>query len=244
MTKRELLNLADRADPETMSKVATALALVQKESPEFLGELTSELDDVLAFTEDGIQKVAAAAPSGASFFARAAGKVGAGALTLAGASALAVGGALATDLYDAAKRGLTKGRNYKRIIEANPDLVKKVNDKAKLRMAFDTFHRFAPDITADPMMGGAVLGVLANMPQELMPEYMQRLIGTRKDLAEIKSKQYALQSGIGEAVKSMREHGEATPMDVERLKAVNATQLEMLRDSLNRARNQSKNQGP
>lgn len=73
-----------------------------------------------------------------------------------GAGAMAAGVALnlGGDLYEAAKRGLTKGRHYKKMLEANPDL----RGKAKtpfVRRHFNTLHRFNPEYAGDPNVAGS-----------------------------------------------------------------------------------------
>lgn len=61
--------------------------------------------------------------------------------------------ALAGDLYESAKRGLTRGRDYKNMLEANPDLTKPSNT-AKVKASFSTLHRFNPDFAKDPNVAG------------------------------------------------------------------------------------------
>jgi hypothetical protein len=192
MNKREVLEIADQADHETMVKVAVAMSLVQKESPEFVEEIAAELDAIVAHTQDGVQKLAGVAD-----------KALMGAAVLGTGAAMTLGGSVAADLYDAARRGLTKSRNFRRIMIANPDLDKKVNDPKRLKAAYTTLHRYAPDMTSDPMLGGAILSVMGRMEPELLPDYMERLIKTRGTLTDVKRNQFGVHGTFGVAQKMM-----------------------------------------
>jgi len=118
---------------------------------------------------DGILKKAAAVAGAAGALAGAAAPVAQGliagiknpmARNLAYAGA-GVGATIATsiainlagDAYDALRRGLTKGRNYKKMIQANPDL-KGMPSQHTMR-AFSTLHRFNPEFSGDPYVAGS-----------------------------------------------------------------------------------------
>lgn len=64
--------------------------------------------------------------------------------------AMSIGG----DMYEAVKRGLTKGRHYKAMLEENPDL----RDKAGIpfvKRHFNTLHKFNPEYASDPNVAGS-----------------------------------------------------------------------------------------
>ena len=66
--------------------------------------------------------------------------------------AMSLGG----DLYEAVKRGLTKGHHYKNMLEENPDL----RGKAKapfVRRHFNTLHKFNPEYASDPNVAGSYI---------------------------------------------------------------------------------------
>lgn len=84
-------------------------------------------------------------------FARAA---GAGALTGAGAAAFAGLVGASRKMYDAS----TKVRDFRRMLEANPDLVEHHEaDPAGFNRLFTSLRTFAPDFTRDPLVAGAYM---------------------------------------------------------------------------------------
>lgn len=122
-----------------------------------------------------------------------AGAIGRGAMTLGGAvGAAAVGGialALAGDLYDAAKRGITKGRDYTAMMQANPHLQKM--PAKEVQKAFSVLHRFNPEFAGDPTVSGAWVGRQVNVTSMQPDEYanlntLKPLIDARKNLADTK----------------------------------------------------------
>ncbi len=122
-----------------------------------------------------------------------AGMVGRGALTLGGAvGAAAAGGialALAGDMYDAAKRGITKGRDYTAMMQANPHLQKM--PAKDVQKAFSVLHRFNPEFAGDPTVAGAWVGRQVTVTSMSPDEYgnvgaIKTLIDSRKGLSDIK----------------------------------------------------------
>jgi hypothetical protein len=150
MNRKEILQAAQAACPEMMAKTAHALALLEKLDPSFVPEVLVDFDHITKFTHEKL----ASGPGQAS------GMKGLG-LAVGGALAAGLATAVAGDLYEAARRGLTKGTNFKRIMAANPDL--KNYDKARVRASFDTLHRYGPEFTADPLMGGSLLKAVAGL---------------------------------------------------------------------------------
>lgn len=170
MNAQELVKMAGESHPELIGKTAVALSMLEKVAPEFLPDTVQEMNYILNMP---IEKLAAAPTS--SFGSALAGSIGS-----------AVVGAVASDLYDAAKRGLTKGSNFQRIMEFNPELKK--FDKKQLTAAYDTLHRFAPEFTADPNLGGQILHNMADLPnnQRVM---IESLIKQRKELRDTRKNQ-------------------------------------------------------
>ena len=171
----ELLNAVNEAHPELLEKVAQAIFVLEHIDQDFAAELTAQIDDITEYTTE---KMAADASVGVSGWGGAvAGNVLGGLL-----------GSVATDLYDAAKRGLTKGMNYKRIMEFNPELRQQF-DEAQLKRAYGTFHRFAPEFTADPNLGGQILRSMAELPDN-QHVVIKDLLGSRKNLRDVKGGQF------------------------------------------------------
>jgi len=74
-------------------------------------------------------------------------------LKMMGATALAAGGAaLVGDLYRTAKNAIVKSRNYKAMIDSNPEL--SGMDAQAVQRAFNTLHNFNPSYAADPSVAG------------------------------------------------------------------------------------------
>lgn len=86
--------------------------------------------------------------------------------------------ALAGDLYESAKRGLTRGRDYRNMIEANPDLGKP-GVSAKAKTSFSTLHKFNPDFAGDPNVAGSFV--------RYSIEYPGTEISQVKDLVQARS---------------------------------------------------------
>lgn len=173
----EILQAVGEAEPQILEKVAQALFVLEHIHPDFAADLTAELDSITEYTHE---KMSADTFSGIKPWLGAVG----------GMAAAGLVGAVATDLYDAAKRGLTKGMNYKRIIEMNPD-IKKNYDQKDIKKTYDTLHRYAPDFTADPNLGGQILRAMAEIPQD-QHQLVKDLINSRKNLRDTKKGQFAM----------------------------------------------------
>lgn len=188
MMDTEILKMASEADPDTMLKTAQAIELIEHYAPEFLAEVFAEFAAIGDVTQEKVAAVipsfgvAGAALKGLDTAARVSMVVGTG-------IAASLGSSIAADLFDSAKRGLTKSRNFKRIMDANPNLKGEILDKNRIKPAFDALHRFAPDYMSDPLIGGGLLKSMANSPGGNEYQLMEKLIGSRKSLLEIKEKQ-------------------------------------------------------
>lgn len=172
MNSDEILVAVGKHEPELMSKTAQMVALLGRIEPDFVGDVLGDFNTIL----DVVSEKTAALNW--QPYAVAMGATAGGGLL----------NAIATDLYDAAKKGLTKGRNFKRIMEANPNLKREVDGK-NLRMAFNSLHRFAPDFTSDPLVGGALLKQVAELPQ-MSHKTIVELIGARKDILDAKGRHF------------------------------------------------------
>ena len=104
----------------------------------------------------------------------------------------AIGLSIASDLYGAARRGFTKSRNLKKIMEYDPSL--KELDKKRLQSSFSTLHRFSPELTSDPLLGASILRELSNMPAGNESQYVKDLIGMQKNLTDINDKNLKVQA--------------------------------------------------
>lgn len=192
MNSSELLKAVGEHQPALMAKTAQMVALLGRIEPDFVSDVVEDFNTVLNVTTE---KVAAKMPEGWKPYGMA-------------AAGTVVGGlmaSVATDLYDAAKKGLTKGRNYSRIMEANPNLKREVDPKA-LRMAYNTLHRFAPDFTADPLVGGALLKQVAELPQ-MSHKTVIELIGARGNIQKGKGDYFKGLGGLGDQLLSHEETG-------------------------------------
>jgi hypothetical protein len=120
-----------------------------------------------------------------------AGMAGQGALALGGSVGVAVAGgialALAGDMYDAAKRGITKGRDYKSMMQANPSLQKL--PAKEVQKAFSVLHRFNPEFASEPTVAGAWVASRARLGVDEQygdTTQLKSIIDSRKNLADTK----------------------------------------------------------
>jgi hypothetical protein len=188
MNLEEAIRLAHSSQPETMQKVAQSMAILEKLAPEFTVDVVSDFQKIANVCDSKLAAVSALSVGAA----------------IGTAAAVGLGTALAGDLYDAAKRGLTKGRNFKRIMDSNPQL-HEFTDKSKLRMVYDSLHRYAPEFTADPLVGGSMMTNLMNSP-ETSASIIANTIKGRKDLIDSRNNQFRLPSF---AEKVMKAHDKA-----------------------------------
>lgn len=180
---KEILEQANRAEPVLMQKTATALALIEKMAPEFVPDVLQEFEIISEVTTEKLASIPDSAKSRAIGVAAS---VGVG-------IAASLGTAIAADLYDTAKRGLTKARNFRRIMEFDPSLkeVPRSGNKT-LKSTFDMLHRYAPDFTADPVMGSGLLRGLVNVPVGQESAQIEKLIGSRNNLTSVRKNQFNL----------------------------------------------------
>lgn len=178
---KQLLELAEQAQPELMQKTAMNLALIEKISPEYMEEACAGLEEISTVT---MEKSAGISPVIKDKLFNAAGIAGT-------ALAVGLGTSIATDMFDWSKRVLTKGRNFKRIMNFDPSLKEvPASGRKTLKNTFDMLHRYAPDFTADPVLGSGLLRSLVNVPVGGEREQIEKLIGARKNLLDIKDKNF------------------------------------------------------
>jgi hypothetical protein len=198
MTHEDLIKEAALAEPATFEKIAAALKLIEHFAPEFMDDAIQEMRYISEHTDnllktagigDWARKGYAAAKAGAKKTPGVAGKIGLVAATGAGAGLLTN---MATDLYDAAKRNLTKSRNWKRIMEANPNLPEEIHNIERLKPAFNSLQRYAPDLMADPFVGGAMLKAMANQAPGNEHTFVKAILDTRKSLLDTRSKDFKI----------------------------------------------------
>jgi hypothetical protein len=164
LTKEALVQFAGETSPMLMQKTAAVLAQVERESPEHVSWVARDIDEVAQYTFDKIAAMGAAAKWG---------------LAVGSGIAAGIANDLAGDLYASAKRGFTKTRNFKNIMAANPEL--KAIDKHRLEQSFDAIHRYAPEMTADPLVGGALLKSVADVSGNEAVA-IRSIIDTRKNV--------------------------------------------------------------
>ena len=108
-------------------------------------------------------------------------------LAAMGASTLA--GSIASDLYDVAKRGLTASSNFKRIVDSNEQLG--AYEKKDVKKAFDTLHRFAPEFTADPSIGGQIIHRMMETPHD-QHNIVKDFLAARNNLRNVRKSQFSM----------------------------------------------------
>jgi hypothetical protein len=122
-----------------------------------------------------------------------AGMAGKGALALGAAVGTAAAGgialALAGDMYDAAKRGITKGRDYKSMMKENPSLQRL--PAKDVQKAFSVLHRFNPEFASDATVAGAWVGrqvqVTSMNPDAYADSSMLKgLVDSRKNITDVR----------------------------------------------------------
>jgi hypothetical protein len=189
MTTEEILQAVSEGQPELMAKTAQIMAITERLHPEFVPGIVQDFETICSVVKEKTAQGNPAQPFIRPLALHVGGTVAGGLL-----------GAIATDLYDAAKRGLSKGSNYRRIMEANPTLKRDV-DKRQLSMAYDALHRYAPDFTADPLIGGALLKNIAELPN-MSHKTIVELIGAQKNIAEGKGRHFAEMAKLGPVLTS------------------------------------------
>ena len=175
MSSELLLMAISDQEPVMMAKIATAMRMAEQVDPYFAEDAAREMSQVLEYTTE---KVA----SGWGDFGRNIGAYAASGLV----------GSVATDLYDIAKRKLTESGNYKNMLELkHPGL--ESHSPEHVRRAFDTVHKFAPEITSDPSTTSSVVNLLLQNPDNQF-NVLKELINSRNNLRNARKSQFSMQS--------------------------------------------------
>ena len=170
---------------ELMQKVAEVAPKHYQFLLKTAGEIReSPFKDEILEDLDGLMKKAFNMP--AFMTGDTARSVGGGAAAVGGAVAAGIAYALAGDMYDAAKRGITKSRNYKNMMDANPELRKR--PAKDVQKAFSVLQKLNPEFAGEPTIAGAWVGKQSLFGDEGFADVNQLkgLIDSRKGLTESK----------------------------------------------------------
>jgi hypothetical protein len=110
------------------------------------------------------------------------GRMGNAAAGVGATMATGIAISLAGDLFDATKRGLTKTRNYRKMMEANPDLDEL--PATEVQKVFNVLHRFNPDFASEPTVAGHFVRTHAKLEGAMMgdPRLIGDLVKSRSEL--------------------------------------------------------------
>ena len=201
----ELLKIASE-DAENEAKLAFVYEVM--EDKEIGQEVTEEVENLLADVEETLEKSAGIRESVfGSILGNAAGAAHglsklkpyaqAGAVGVAGI----VGSALVNDLYSAARLAVTRNRNFKNMLEADPEL--KEHPAEKVKALFNTLHeKGGPEMSGDPLIASAFVKQQLELPPQFLLESVHKLVGTGSTLAKSK------QMGSFDLSKMMRGDGQ------------------------------------
>jgi len=119
---------------------------------------------------------------------------------------------LGRSAYEAIRGALTKSRDYKNMLEANPDL--SGEDSNMVQRAFNTLHKFNPEMAGDPLVAGGFVRSAVQVAQFPVAN-VRDLISARKDMATIREPKLELHR----FVRMPEEQGEPHPAQVEAWRA-------------------------
>lgn len=187
MNQDMLIKVAE-AEPEIMIDTCNMMDITERLAPEVYEDLMDEMQAIFDYTDAKCKEAGLTTKAQYAAIGVAA-SVGAGLLS-----------SLATDLHEAAKRGLTKGRNWKRIMEAHPNMREEVAFPERIKPAFNTLHHYAPDLMSDPLVGGSMLRALANQPHGNEHGFIKTVLDTRKSYADSRGKNFPMNSKVLEGV--------------------------------------------
>ena len=188
MSAEKLLQSIAEEQPVLMAKIAAALKMTETIDQDFAEDTAREFSVILEYTTE---KVAA----GWADWGKG----------VAAMSAVSLAGAVGSDLYDAAKRGLTASANFRRIMSGNEALAG--YDKKDVRRAFDSLHRYAPEFTADPSVGGQLIHRMLEVPND-QHNIIKDFVMARKNLRESKQRQFQMNNVPYQAPDNLAEKHE------------------------------------
>ena len=97
--------------------------------------------------------------------------------------------------YQAAKSRVFKGRNFRKMMDANPDLDQL--DKKQVRMAFDTVNRFNPEFASDPLVAGTWTRQIAGYGEGVPVDRAAQLVNASTAMTKARSGAYMVKSNPG-----------------------------------------------
>jgi hypothetical protein len=206
----DLMQKVAEVAPEKFNFLFKEAAEEIKASP-FKDEIVQDMDFIVKTAEElfvsmakeaGVENfdlnslgaAAKAAPGFASGMGKAFGSAMGHPLPLYIGSTIAAGIAtsLAGDLYEAARRGLTKSRHYSAMLELNPDLADRAREDPSVKVMFNTLHRFNPEFSGDPHTAGSYVRTQLEYPNELT--FARDLVAARKNIRD--AQQFRVPSGV------------------------------------------------
>ncbi len=151
-----------------------------RQSP-FRDEVVSEMAGIMKAAEDSQQKIAFSFGAVAGGIGNAASHVGNQPLVKYIGSTVAAGVALslASDLYEAARRGLTKSRHWSNMLEQDPSLAEQSKTDPMVKTVFTTLHRFNPEFSGDPHVAASFVKNMleypgdTSLPQQLVKSHAE-----------------------------------------------------------------------
>lgn len=190
MTNLELVQLIADHDSELLAKIAEVVHEAEAEGPEVLHDVLQGFELVASRISE--QEKTAEGGDWKESLKKGVGEGAGKALVGVGAGLAVAGG---SDLYRYAKGKLSKHRNWKRMVAHNPQWAQgkwsenedmTEEHKKKLPKAFDTVHRLAPDVAADPVTSSLYVRHLTTGHEP--HEAMKRLVDTQKTISEGREK--------------------------------------------------------
>ena len=177
----QLTDMIPEAAPEYHKLLVKAAAAIAEDP--YKDEILKEMDAIVKKAEEGHVKTARVGFNVGNW--KDAGNVAKG--TAAAFGVMTAGGvalALAADLYESAKRGLTRGRDFKAMLAANPDLGA-ASKAAKVKASFGTLHRFNPEFAKDPNVAGSYVRQSIDIPGSELAS-VKDLVKARSDSSKAK----------------------------------------------------------
>lgn len=135
----------------------------------FRHEIAEEMNDIINAAGGSVEKLAIDFGSAARGMGNAAKSMMSHPAPLFIASTIGGGVALslAGDLYDAARRGLTKSRHWSAMLDANPDLADRAKEDPNVQVMFNTLHRFNPEFSGDPHVAASFVKAQLEYPDDV-----------------------------------------------------------------------------
>jgi len=152
-----------------------------RQSP-FREEIVLEMNGIINAAEASLEKVGMEFGTFASGISDAAHAFGRQPLTKYIGSTVAAGVALslAGDLYEAARRGLTKSRHWSNMLDQNPGLAEQSKTDPMVKTVFNTLHRFNPEFSGDPHVAASFVKAQLEYPDDVgIP---QQIVKSRSEI--------------------------------------------------------------